>query len=481
VIRRRRGQPARVVARVAAFSVVAALAVGPLTAAVPGSAARAAAPRLISLAGTQSLTITADSTVTGPIIVIDDAVLTIRGATVRVVPPADDPRANIYVAGRAKLILEDAALIPALGHPDNLYLTADEDGRVEMTDSAFINVIGLIGRATLTGDHARITSSLHPIDIPEMAGAFGIVQVSDHARVTLTDSTVGSIGIFVGADDEVSISDLKPRTYADFDLARDAERWTPAYDVVLKNTRVQPVKLHGPFERSWAVFVDPAARLTVTDSSLNKLVLQEFVGETLTFHDLAIDRVGSFDFRDIHLAGTSVANEWGLFGRDSNITVEDSQGVWLWPRGTGDWVLRRSQMIEFDPRAFVGTLTFVYGEWANAGEVFEGSDVTLKGTFKVTQQLDRHLVVADSTVRREFFVRAVDAKGRKVTDFRVTLQRGSEVVRATSKAGVARPTIAFSVANYGKPLVLTVTAKGVSASKSITLFSDTPIVLRLPK
>ena len=99
----------------------------------------------------------------------------------------------------------------------------------------------------------------------------------------------------------------------------------------------------------------------------------------------------------------------------------------------------------------------------------------------MTQQLDRHLVVVDSTVRREFFVRAVDAKGRKVTDFRVTLRRGSEVVRATAKAGVARPTIAFSVANYRKPLVLTVTAKGVSASKTITLFSDTPIVLRLPK
>lgn len=352
---------------------------------------------------------------------------------------------------------------------------------MEMRNSAFINVVSMIGRSTLTGDHARITSSLHPIDIPETAGACGIVQVSDHAHVTLTDSTVGSIGIFVGPDDEVSVSDLKSRVYADFDLARDAERWTPPYDVVLKNTRVQPVRLRGPFERSWAIFLDPAAKLTVTDSSLNKLVFQEFVGETLTFRDLAIDRVGSFDFRDVHLVDTSVANEWGLFGRDSNITVEDSKGVWLWPRGTGDWVLRDSQMIEFDPRAFVGTLTFVHGEWANAGEIFERSALTLKGSFKVTQQLGRHLVVSDSTMHREYLVRALDAKGRTIQSFTATLRRGSEVVRVTSKAGVAKPTIGFSATDYRKPLTLTVTAKGVSASKTITLFSDTPIVVRLPK
>lgn len=468
-------------ARFAALGAAAALAVGPFTALAPRPAAQASAPRTIHLTGTQSLTITADSMVTAPILVVDDAILTIRGATVRVIHPADDPRANIYLGDRARLVLEDAALIPEIGHPDNLYLTADEESRVEMRNSAFINVVGMIGRSTLTGDRARITSSLHPIDIPETAGAFGIVQVSDHAHVTLTDSTVGSIGFFVGPDDEVSVSDLKPRTYADFDLARDADVWTPPYNVVLRNTRVQPVRLRGPFERSWAIFVDPGAKLTVTDSSLNKLVLQELVGETLTFRDLPIDRAATFDFRDIHLVDTSVANEWGLFGRDSNITVERSQGVWLWPRGTGDWVLRDSQMIEFDPRAFTGTLTFVHGEWANAGEIFERSDLTLKGSFRVTQQLDRHLVVADSTVRREYLVRAVDAKGRLVTDFRVTLRRGSEVVRATSKAGVARPTIAFSAGDYRKPLTLTVTAKGVSASRTITLFSDTPIVVRLPK
>ena len=446
-----------------------------------GPPAQATAPATIALSGGQALTISLDTTVTGPITLRDDSVLTITGATVHVAHPQTDPRANIILTDRARLVLTNATLRPVVDHPDNLYLSASGQSSISITNSAFINVIDLRGKAVLTGAGARIASSLAPINIPEGAGAFGIVQLGDQAHVTLTDSTVGSIGFFLSAADDVRLAGLRPRMYADFDLARDAERWTPQFDVALRNTRVLPVQLHGPFERSWTIAVDPAARLVVTDSSLNKLCLQPMVNETLTFRDLPIDTPGDFDFRDIHLVNTSVANEWGFFAQDSNITVENSKGVWLWPSGTGRWVLRNSQMIEFDPREFTGTLTFVHGEWANAGEVFQGSAVNLRGSFTVTQHLGDHLVMDDSTMTREYSVRAVDAHGRFVRTFAVTLRRGKEAIRTRTTNGLALATIGFNVTNYRKPFVLSVTALGTTVEKSISLFSTTPIALRLPR
>ena len=123
-------------------------------------------------------------------------------------------------------------------------------------------------------------------------------------------------------------------------------------------------------------------------------------------------------------------------------------------------------------------MNFAHGEWANAGEVFEGSDFLLKGSVAMTQQLDQHLVVNDSTIRREYSVRLIDAKGRLVQDFTVTLRRGNEVVRARSKNGRGFATIGFTAANYRKLLVLSVTAPGISLQKTISLFTATPIVLR---
>ena len=123
-------------------------------------------------------------------------------------------------------------------------------------------------------------------------------------------------------------------------------------------------------------------------------------------------------------------------------------------------------------------MNFAHGEWANAGEVFEGSDFLLKGSVAMTQQLDQHLVVADSTIRREYSIRLIDAKGRLVRDFTVTLRRGNEVVRARSKNGRGFATIGFTAANYRKPVVLSVTAPGINVQKTISLFTATPIVLR---
>ncbi|MBI4093086.1 MAG: hypothetical protein HY420_04140 [Candidatus Kerfeldbacteria bacterium] len=434
------------------------------------------------LSGDEVMTISSDQTITGDIELSGNAELTISGADLTVAHGNDNPRADVILNDNAKLIITNGSLIPPLENPDNLYLTASGTSSIEITDGTFINVLNLVDDAVLTGTRARIASSAPPLNIPETAGAFGIIQLASNVQVELTDSTVGSIALFFGPDDDVQLNNLKPQTYADFDLQRDAVKFTPKYNLVLNNTTILPVKLKGPFERSWAIFVDPATNLTINDSSLNKLVFQQFINETLSFSNLKIDSAQSFDFRDVHLRDTTVANEWGFFGENSNITVSSSKGVWLWPIGTGTWKLKNSQMIEFDPRRFTGTLVFDNAEWANAGEIFEQTVITLKGTFKTTQQLNQHLAVADSTITREYQIRVKDANGKSIKSFKVTVFAGSKKVKsATTKNGTAAVRLKFTPSNYQKTLTIKAAANGKTKTSKITLFSTTPFVVRLPR
>lgn len=233
--------------------------------------------------------------------------------------------------------------------------------------------------------------------------------------------------------------------------------------------------LKGPFERSWAVFVDPASKVTIKDSSLNKLVFQQFKNETLSFKDLKLDTPQNFDFRDIHLINTSISNEWGLFGQDSNITVENGQGVWLWPMGTGNWVFKKSMMIEFDPRGFTGTLAFDNSEWANAGEIFEGTAMKIKGTLFTSQSLSDHLVLSNSAITREFPF-TVTKKGKAVASFSADiLSQGVSVADVRGAKGAGAISLLFTPDNYKNQFVLAVKIGTVLKTVNLNLFSTTPL------
>jgi len=428
------------------------------------------------LSGNDTLEITGDYRQVGDIWLSGNAVLTIRDGRFVVDRLPGKPRADIVVTGRSRLIVENAALVPPLEHPDNLYLAAGEDASIELDRATFINVINLVGGASLTAEDSAIYSSAPALGIPETAGAFGIVQACCDVRVTLTDTTVGSLGLFFGADAVAVLDGLRPGLYADWRLSEHVGAGANVgYEVALRNTRVLPVRLEGPFERGWTIFTDPAASLTVTDSTLNKLVFQEFSGETLTFEGLRLDTPVTYDFRNVHLVQTTITNQWGLFARDSDLTVRDSQGVWLWPVGTGHWTLANGTMNEYDPRGFTGTLTFAHATWRTAGEIFEGSNHVIEGTVRFRAGVARSLVVNASAVTRRLPVRVLDARGRPLASVLVRLKRGAETVRArTDAAGTAILELAFDEGNLRTRFTLTARGK----KRSAWFFTDTPIVLR---
>ncbi len=437
--------------------------------------ARAAATEGLTLAGNETLTINADRTITGDITLSGNSVLTITGAIVRVTHSSTNPRSNIIMSDNAKLIIDNGALIPPQENPDNLYLLAQGSSHVDINNGTFINVMNLVDHASITGVGAHINSSAAPLNIPEQAGAFGIVQLAGNATADFANSTIGSFALFFGPGDVAKLSNLKPQHYIDFNLKRDSEQFSGSYNITLKNSDVLPVILKGPFERSWAIFVDPASKVTIKDSSLNKLVFQQFKNETLSFKDLKLDTPQNFDFRDIHLVNTSISNEWGLFGQDSNITVENGHGVWLWPMGTGKWLFKNSMMIEFDPRGFIGTLTFDNSEWANAGEVFEGTAMKIAGTLLTSQSLNDHLVLSNSTITREFPF-TVTKKGKAVTSFSADiLSQGASVAHARGAKGAGAISLLFTSDNYKNQYVLAVKIGTIVKTAILNLFSTTPL------
>lgn len=427
------------------------------------------------LAGNETLMIDSDRAITGDITLSGNSALTIKNATVRVTHSSDNPRSNITLKDNAKLVLDNAALIPPQENPDNLYLLALGYSHIDIHNSTFINVMNLVEHASITGIGAQISSSAPPLNIPEDAGAFGIVQLAGNATADFTDSTIGSFALFFGPGESAKLSNLKPQHYADFNLKRDSEQFSGSYNIILKNSNVLPVKLRGPFERSWAIFVDPASKVTIKDSSLNKLVFQQFKNETLSFKDLKLDTPQSFDFRDIHLVNTAIANEWGFFGENSNISVENGRGIWLWPIGTGNWVFKKSMMIEFDPRGFTGTLNFDNSEWANAGEIFEGTTMKITGSLTTTQRLNEHLVLSNSTIKREFPF-TVSKKGKPVAAFSADiLDQGISVAHARGAKGMATISLLFTPDNYKKHYVLVVKIGGITKIVNLDLFSSTPL------
>lgn len=437
----------------------------------------------IVLSGGEALTIEGDYRQVGDIHLSGNAVLTVRNGTLTIARREGDPRAEVDLAGNARLVVENASVVPTTGNPDNLYLTAEGTSSVVLNKATFINVLNIAQQASLTATSSSIYSSAPAIGIPERDGAFGIVQACCQVRITLTDTTVGSIALFFGANDVVTLDDLKPNTYVDWRLSDHVGASTTVeYEIVLKNTRILPTLLKGPFERGWAIFVDPATHLRMTDSVLNKFVFQQFEGVTATFANLNLDKPTMLDYRDIHISDTTIANEWGFFGRNSNLTIRDSQGVWLWPMGSGNWKLANGMMIEYDPRGFTGTLTFVDAIWRNAGEIFENSNHTIEGTVRFQESLDKHLVVSNSTVTRQIPVRVRDARGRTLRGVTVQLVRDDRSLRArTDTSGTATFTLAFDERSLRRPFTVSVIGKARTpkgSSRLVTFFTNTPIALR---
>ncbi len=334
------------------------------------------------------------------------------------------------------------------------YLDMSEGARLEMTRSELVNDIG------------------------------GILQISGGTSV-VTDSTLGALGLMVPDDGSLLAEGIEPgMTFTSFDVHEMIPE--ADYDLTLTNTILLqdfpagPYQ-HGPYERGWIFFLNRDSHVRLANSQLRKVFL-DIGNDTATFSGLKVDVPVSLDYRDISLKNVIISGQWPFTIRDSDLTINDSNYLFLQPSGSSIIRLNYSHIVEFIPRGFSGTMIFDHATWTTAGEIIgdvayhsDSNNFRMTGSLQIADELRVNLQWKDAFVTREYEVIVSDEAGKPLGG--VVLKIGGQEV-VTDSIGTARFDLDFDETNYNVPVTLEAWEKDVLiASQQIDFFSETPVRL----
>jgi hypothetical protein len=407
----------------------------------------------------------------GNIYVRDTATLTIRNSEL-MIDRGDVPTVHVYlfVDPMATLIIDNSLIYPA---PPGSLVCVMNRGEVRMTDSpTSIHYFDMSEGAQFTMTNSEMVYTIG-----------GLLQVTG-GSTTVIDSTIGALGLRVPAGGHLDVTGLQSGVYFDswdvHDMIPDAD-----YGLVLTRTTILKDDFtgeleHGPYERGWIFFLDPDAHVRISDSELRKVFL-DLRNETTAFQSLRVGVPASLAYRDIVLTNVVVKGEWPFSMMDSDVTITNSDYLFLQPSGTSTVTLAHSHMVEFIPRDFFGTMIFENGLWTEAGEIIGGvpyhsmaNDFVIKGSLR-TEGLRENLQWEDAQVRREFDVVFTDADGDPVGG--VVIRVGGQDY-VTDETGQTKFTMIFNETNYNQPTNLEVWESGeLIARQGIDFFTETPIRL----
>ncbi len=386
------------------------------------------------------------------------------------------PTVHVYffVDPEAKLIIENTRIYPPTGGTETGLICVINHGEVRMTDSlAKIHYFDM-------SDGARFfmarSEMVNPIG--------GLLQVTG-GDTHVVDSTIGALGLRVPARAHLEVSGLHSGVYFDY---WDVHQLIPEadYGLVLERTTLLKDELsgelrHGPYERGWIFFLDPTAHVRLSDSELRKVFL-DIRNDKVNFRDLRVGVPSSMTYRDIVLTDVVVMGQWPLTIINSNVTITNSNYLFLQPSGLSAVKLIDSHMVEFIPRDFFGALICENALWTEAGEIISSvpyhsmaNDFVINGSLRM-EGLRENLQWKNARVTREFDVVATDAQGHPVRG--VAIKVGGEAY-VTDSAGKTKFSIVFNEANYNKPTLLEIWRSGrLIERREIDFFTETPIRIR---
>jgi len=310
----------------------------------------------------------------------------------------------------------------------------------------------------------------------------GLLQVTG-GDTQVVDSTIGALGLAVPAGASLEASGLHSGVYFD---SWDVHELIPKanYSLVLKRTRLLKDELsgeykHGPYERGWIFFLDPAAHVRLSNSELRKVFI-DIRNDTVEFRDLRVGVPSSLAYRDIDLRDVTVMGEWPFTITDSNVTITNSNYLFLQPSGLSTVRLIDSHMVEFIPRDFFGTMIFENGLWTEAGEIIGGvpyhsraNDFVIKGSLRMGERLRENLQWKNARVTREFEVIVTDSQGHPLRGVGIKV---SGETHTTDEAGKTKFNLVFNEDNYDKPTPLEVWQSGrLIERREVDFFTETPI------
>jgi hypothetical protein len=410
---------------------------------------------------------------------------------------------NIYVNDQAKLIIKDSVFMVGRGNVPtvHVYIFIEPGAELEIKKSRIFpqpdnGLLCVMNQGTV--NILNSPTSIHYFDMSDGASINmqnstmvfeigGLLQVTG-GDIKLVNSTIGALGLRVPANAHLEVSGLTSGVYFKkwnvHEMIPEAD-----YNLTFKKTHVLKDDFtgdlkHGPYERGWLFFLDPDAHVRISDSELRKVFIDLInENEEVEFANLRVGIPSSLNYRDIELSNITVMGQWPFSIIDSNVTLRNSDYLFLQPTGQSIVTLINSHMVEFIPRDFVGTMVFENGLWTVAGEIIGGiphhsmfNDFTIKGSLKI-ERLRESLQWKDAQVTREYEVLVEDINGNPLVGILIGID---EKIYVTDSQGKALFSLIFDENNYDQPKNLEISTNGdVIASKEIDFFTETPIVIEV--
>ncbi|TET16818.1 MAG: hypothetical protein E3J75_04195 [Dehalococcoidia bacterium] len=406
---------------------------------------------------------------------------------------------NIYVNDEAKLVVRNSQLMIGPGEvvpTVHCYIFVGDKASLEIENSTVfpgdgLVVIGTSGKVNITNSPTEI----HLLSINEGAKVIitdsevvgpigGLIQI-EGGDTRIINSTIGALALTVPANAHLDISGLKSGVYLEswdvHDMIPEAD-----YTLVLEKTRILKDDFtgelkHGPYERGWLFFLDPNAHVRISDSELRKVFI-DLQNEDVKFENLRVGIPSSLTYRDIELKDITIMGQWPFSVTDSNVTISNSDYLFLQPTGQSTISLVNSHMVEFIPRDFFGTMIFENGTWTCAGEIIGGTpyhsmenNFTIRGSLKIDRTVRENLRWKDAQVTREYDVIVRDESGNPIEGALIKIDGKTFV---SDNAGKAKFSLIFNEFNYNKPKKLEVLeGENLITQKGIDFFTETPIII----
>ena len=404
---------------------------------------------------------------------------------------------HIYINDQAKLIIKNSQLMMGQGSEPtvHVYIFVEPGASLEVENSNIFPDTGLvcvINRGTVSITDSP--TSIHYFDMSEGAQLTminsemvftigGLLQVTG-GDTTLIDSTIGALGLAVPANAHLDISGLESGVYFEswdvHEIIPDAD-----YNLVLERTHILEDDFtgeleHGPYERGWLFFLDPSAHVRISNSELRK-VFMELTDVEAEFNNLMVGIPSSLNYRDIMLTDVVIMGQWPFTITDSNVTIKNSDYLFLQPSGQSTVTLINSHMCEFIPRNFFGTMIFENGLWTIAGEIIGGltyhsmeNDFTIKGSLKI-EGVRENMRWEDAQVTREYNVIIKDENGELIKGALIKINGKTFV---SDNTGQAKFSLVFDEFNYIELKNLEVwKGENLIAQKGIDFFTETPVIM----